>query len=117
MTGHREMFHGSVPTDLGEIQNWEARVNDQRRELVLWMRNYLAELTGASIYRVLRRWHQILRRCACGREEELSHRDVLLWHSLDIGVWLSLVNLHDAKRRGKQPKAWRNRGKRWQPRR
>ena len=63
------MFHGSVPTDLGEIRNWEARVNDKRRELVLWMRNNLAELTGASIYRVHQRWRLIWRRRAGGRRE------------------------------------------------
>ena len=40
----------------------------------------------------------------------MSHRGVLPWHSLDIGVWLSLVNLHVSKRCGKPPKAWRNRG-------
>jgi hypothetical protein len=69
------------------------------------------ELTGASIYRVHQRWRPILRRCAGGREEGLSHRDVLPWHSLDIGVWLSLVNLHGAQRHGKLAKAWLNWGK------
>jgi hypothetical protein len=63
------MSQGGVPTDLGEIRNWEALVNDQRRELVLWMRNNLAELTGASIYRVHQQWLPILRRCAGGRRE------------------------------------------------
>jgi hypothetical protein len=51
--------HGGVLTDLGEMGNWEAPVNDQRQELVLWMLNNLAELTGAAIYRLQRRWHQI----------------------------------------------------------
>jgi hypothetical protein len=37
---------------------------------VLWMRKYLAELNGASFYRVLRWWHLILRRRAGGRREE-----------------------------------------------
>jgi hypothetical protein len=63
------MSHGGVPTDLGEIRNWEALLNDQRRELVLWMRNNLAELTGASIYRVHQWWRPILRRCAGDRRE------------------------------------------------
>jgi hypothetical protein len=40
------MSHGSVLTDLGEVGNWEALVDDRRQELVLWMRNNLAELTG-----------------------------------------------------------------------
>jgi hypothetical protein len=47
-------------------------VNDRRRELVLWMCNYLAELTGASIYRVLRRWRLILRRRAEERRNALA---------------------------------------------
>jgi hypothetical protein len=44
-------------------------VNNRRRELVLWMRNNLAELTGASSYRVHQWWRPILRRCAGGRRE------------------------------------------------
>jgi hypothetical protein len=36
---------------------------------VPWMRNYLAELTGASIYRVLRWWRLILRSCGGDRRE------------------------------------------------
>jgi hypothetical protein len=55
MTIHGEMSHGGVLTDLGEIRNWEALVNNQRRELVLWVRNNLPELTGALIYRVHQR--------------------------------------------------------------
>jgi hypothetical protein len=53
------MSHGGVLTDLGEMGNWEALVDDQRRELVLWMRNNLVELTRAAIYRFHRRWHPI----------------------------------------------------------
>jgi hypothetical protein len=63
------MSHGGVPTDLGEIWNWEALVNNQRQELVLWVRNNLAELTATSIYRVHQRWRPILRRCARGQRE------------------------------------------------
>jgi hypothetical protein len=55
-------------------------VNDQRRELVLWMRNNLAELTRASIYRVLQRWRPILRRCVGGQREgkfiDVSYRGI-----------------------------------------
>jgi hypothetical protein len=69
MTDHGEMSHGGVLTDLGEMGNWEALVDDQRRELVLWTRNNLAELTGASIYRVHQWLHPILRRCGGGRRE------------------------------------------------
>jgi hypothetical protein len=69
MTGHSGISHGGVLIDLGEMENWEALVNDQRRELVLWMRNNLAELTRAAIYRFHRRWRPILRSCAGGRRE------------------------------------------------
>jgi hypothetical protein len=44
-------------------------VNDWRQGLGRWMHNYLAELTGATIYRVLWQWHLILRRRAGGRRE------------------------------------------------
>jgi hypothetical protein len=56
MAGHGEMPHGGVLTDLGEMGNWEALVDDRRKELVLWMRNKLVELTRAAIYRLHRRW-------------------------------------------------------------
>jgi hypothetical protein len=55
--------------DLGEKGNWKAMVDDQERELVHWVRNNLAELTGASIYRVHQRWRLIWRRRADGRRE------------------------------------------------
>jgi hypothetical protein len=42
-------------TELGEKRNWGATVDDQRRGLVLWLRNNLAEQAGASIYRVRKR--------------------------------------------------------------
>jgi hypothetical protein len=63
------MSHGGVLTDLGEMGNWEALVNDERQGLVYWMRNYLAELTRASIYRVLQWWRLTLRSCTSGRRE------------------------------------------------
>jgi hypothetical protein len=47
-------------------------VDDQRRELVLWMRNNLAELTGSLIYRVHQRWRSIWRRHAVERREGKS---------------------------------------------
>jgi hypothetical protein len=49
--------------------NWEDLVDDQRRELVLWMRNNLAELTGAAIYSFDRRWRPIWRKRDGGRRE------------------------------------------------
>jgi hypothetical protein len=108
--------HGGVLTDLGLMKNWEALVDDRRQELVLWMCNNLAELTGAAIYKLHRRWRPIRRKCAGGRREELSHCGVLPWNSPDLGGWLSLVNLHGAKQRGKLPNVWHNRGKQRQPR-
>jgi hypothetical protein len=59
MSGHGELSHGGVLTDLGEVGNWEALVDDPRQGLVRWMRKYLAELTGAEIYRVPRWWRPI----------------------------------------------------------
>jgi hypothetical protein len=45
--------------DLGEVWNWEALVDGQRRELMRWVSNNLAELTRASIYRIHQRWRPI----------------------------------------------------------
>jgi hypothetical protein len=47
-------------------------VDDQRRELVHWVRNNLAELTGASIYRIHQRWRPIWRWRASVRREGKS---------------------------------------------
>jgi hypothetical protein len=100
------MFHGGVPTDLGEIRNWEALVNDQRRELVLWMRNNLAELTGASIYRVHQLWRPILRRCAGGRREgkftDASYRGIH-WRVNSEDMQATYC---DQRRRGNKAVAW-----------
>jgi hypothetical protein len=77
---------------------------------VHWACNNIVEQAGASIYRGFERQLRILKGSAGGREEGMSHRGVLLWHSLDKGVRLPLVNPHSSKRCGKPPKAWRNRG-------
>jgi hypothetical protein len=53
------MPHGGVLIDLGEMGNWEPLVDDRKQELVLWMRNNLAELTGAEIYRLHQQWRPI----------------------------------------------------------
>jgi hypothetical protein len=44
---------------MGEMGNWEALVDDSRQGLVRWMREYLAELTGAFIYSVHQSWRPI----------------------------------------------------------
>jgi hypothetical protein len=59
MSGHDELSHGGVLTDLREMENWEALVDDRRQELVLWMCNNLEELTGAAIYSLHRWWRPI----------------------------------------------------------
>jgi hypothetical protein len=56
-------------TDLGEMGNWAALVDNWRQVLVCWMRNYLAEFSEASIYRTQRWWHSIWRRSAGDRGE------------------------------------------------
>jgi hypothetical protein len=61
-------------------------VNDWRWGLVHWIRNYLAELTEASIYRISRRWRLILRKRAGGWRKEKSLAWALSWISLKY--WL-----------------------------
>jgi hypothetical protein len=56
-------------TDLGEMGNWAALVNNWRQVLVRWMRNYLAKFSEASIYRTQWRWRSIWRRSAGDRRE------------------------------------------------
>jgi hypothetical protein len=46
-----ELTHTVFLTDLGEIPNWWALVNNLRHELVYWVRDYLAEPMAHSIYR------------------------------------------------------------------
>ena len=64
------MSHGGVLTDLGEMGNWEALVDDQRRELVHWVRNNLVDLVDHSIYIIHQWWRPIWRRRAGGRRKE-----------------------------------------------
>jgi hypothetical protein len=45
MSGHDELTHGGVLTDLGELQNWSALVDNLRHGRVRWMRKYLTEFT------------------------------------------------------------------------
>jgi hypothetical protein len=59
-------------SDLGEMGNWGALVDNHRRDLVHWVRNNLADLVDHSIYRSQQRWHPIWRRCAGGRREGKS---------------------------------------------
>jgi hypothetical protein len=56
-------------TDLGEISNWRARVDDLRHELVYWLLDYLAEPMTCSIYRIPERWPVNLRWRGGGRRE------------------------------------------------
>jgi hypothetical protein len=109
--------HGGVLTNLGEMANWEALVDDQRRELVLLMRNNLVKLTGAAIYRLHRWWRPIWRKRASGRREGLSHCGVLPWHSLAEELRRSLVNYYGWQRHGERVTSWCNHGERRTPRR
>jgi hypothetical protein len=45
-------------------------VDNPRHGLVRWVCDYLAELTGAAIYRFHQRWWLILRRRAVAGEKE-----------------------------------------------
>jgi hypothetical protein len=49
--GHGELTHSGVLTDLGELQNWSALMDNLRHGRVRWLCDYLAELSGAKIYR------------------------------------------------------------------
>jgi hypothetical protein len=48
-------------TDLGDVTNWRALVDDLRHELVYWLLDYLEEPTTCSIYRIPERWPVNLR--------------------------------------------------------
>jgi hypothetical protein len=54
---HRSVFL----SDLGEIPNWGALVDDSRHELLYWLHNYLAEQAGSTIYNRLEQWPVNLR--------------------------------------------------------
>jgi hypothetical protein len=94
-------FHGGISTDLAEMANWVALVDDRRQELVLWMRNDLTELTGAVIYRVYWWWRPILRRCTSGWSERRVTGGDLSWRLRGNKLRQSLGNDHDSQRRGK----------------
>jgi hypothetical protein len=66
------MSRGGAQTDLGEVENLEALVDNPRQGLVRWMCNYLAVFTGVAIYRFHRWWRLILRWRAGGRREGRS---------------------------------------------
>jgi hypothetical protein len=68
--GHGEAFTVARKTDLGEERNWGAMVANWMEGLVLWLRDNLAEITGAWIYRAQWRWCPIWRRCAGDRRKE-----------------------------------------------
>jgi hypothetical protein len=56
MAGHDEMLTAARKTELGGKRNWDATVDDQRRELVHWARNNLTKHAKRSIYRDQQRW-------------------------------------------------------------
>jgi hypothetical protein len=56
-------------TDLGEISNWGALVDDLGPGLVYWVRDYLVELMAPSIYRAQGRWRLNLAWRGGGRRE------------------------------------------------
>jgi hypothetical protein len=79
-------------TDLGEVSNWRALVDDLRHELMDWVLDYLTELTAHSIFRIRGWWRPIRRDCAGGREERMNRWCGLPWHSLAEGLRRSLVS-------------------------
>jgi hypothetical protein len=59
-------------TDLGEVSNWRALVDDLRHELVYWLLDYLLELTTHSIYRLRGWWTVNLGWRDGGRRERIA---------------------------------------------
>jgi hypothetical protein len=57
-------------TDLGEVSNWRALVDDLRHELMDWVLDYLAEPMARSIYRIPERWLVNLRWRGGGRRKK-----------------------------------------------
>jgi hypothetical protein len=67
-TGHGESLSRRRKTDLEEVSNSGALVNNWRQVLVLWMGNYPTKLRVYSIYRVSERWCPTQKDCTGGRE-------------------------------------------------
>jgi hypothetical protein len=63
-------LHGGILTNLGKMVDWAVLVDNLRHGLVRWMRKYLAEFTGAEIYRFHRWWQLIFRRHAVAGERD-----------------------------------------------
>jgi hypothetical protein len=59
-------------TDLGEVSNWRALVDDLRNELVYWLLDYLVEPTSHSIYRLRGQWPVNLGWHGGGRRERIA---------------------------------------------
>jgi hypothetical protein len=72
MAGHGEKLTAARKTELGEKRNWDATVDDQRRELVHWARNNLMKHAERSIYRDQQWWHPIWGRHTGGRRKGRS---------------------------------------------
>jgi hypothetical protein len=81
-------------TNLGEIPNRSALVDNLRHGLVRWVCDYLAELMARLIYRARGRWLLIWAWRAGGRREGLSHRGNLPWQSLVEELRLSPVSYY-----------------------
>jgi hypothetical protein len=64
-----ELTHAVFLTDLGEISNWGALVDDLGHGLLYWVRDYLAEPMARSIYRARGQWLVNLKSRAGGRRE------------------------------------------------
>jgi hypothetical protein len=83
-------------TDLGEVSNSGALVNNWRQVLVLWMGNYPTELMACSIYRVRERCCPIWRDCAGSREEgeSLLCSTVAIAGRLNYGGYWMVTTAH-----------------------
>jgi hypothetical protein len=86
------LLNAMLWTDLGEVSNWRALVDDLRHELMDWVLDYLTKPMAHSIYRIWGRWRPIRRDCAGGREERMNRWCVLPWHSLPERLRRSLAS-------------------------
>jgi hypothetical protein len=115
-TGHDESLSRRRKTDLGEVSNSKALVNNWRQVLVLWLGNYPTELTTYSIYRVSERWCPIRRDYAGGREGGWVTAVIYRGDRRVIELRRLLNSHYGSWRRDKRPKAWHPHGE-WRTRR
>jgi hypothetical protein len=107
MAGHDEKLTAAQKTELGEKRNWDATVDDQKRELVHWACNNLTEHAERSVYRDQQQWRPIWGRHAGDRRKAkvigASYRGIHWSNDSDDRHAI----YSDLLRRGNKVVAWR----------